>query len=201
MARGRGVIAGHEAGFGNTAVRPKDALSGAGGAGAAGGRAARGAAAEGRRVVVNWKGDWTAPIGRKASTNVMPALESIQNQETLALNGVPPELSFEVRRQVSSVLQTCTKVVFKVFVPSIVSQFALLRSSSSSWEVVATRSTAASEQTRMACYRTATDSHAEKSCSGAGGAGAAAGRVVSGAAARAEGRRGSTAAREQTCVM
>ena len=36
------------------------------------------------------------------------------------------------------------------------------------------RSTAApSEQTRMACYRTATDSHAEKSCSGAGGAGAA----------------------------
>ncbi len=33
------------------------------------------------------------------------------------------------------------------------------------------RSTAASEQTRMACYRTATDSHAisaEKSCSGAG---------------------------------
>jgi hypothetical protein len=49
----------------------------------------------------------------------------------------------------------------------------------------------------MACYRTATDSHAEKRCSGAGGAGAAAGRVVSGAAA--EGR--STAAREQTCVM
>ena len=46
----------------------------------------------------------------------------------------------------------------------------------------------------MACYKTATDSHAEKSCSGAGGAGAAAGRVVSGAAA--EGR--STAAREQT---
>ena len=59
------------------------------------------------------------------------------------------------------------------------------------------RSTAASEQTRMTCYRTATDSHAEKSCSGAGGAGAAAGRVVSGAAA--EGR--STAAREQTRVM
>ncbi len=52
------------------------------------------------------------------------------------------------------------------------------------------RSAAASEQMRMACYRTATDSHAEKSCSGAGGAGAAAGRVVSG-----------TAAREQTCVM
>ena len=42
------------------------------------------------------------------------------------------------------------------------------------------RSTSASKQTRMACYRTATDSHAEKSCSGAGGAGAAAGRVVSG---------------------
>ena len=35
----------------------------------------------------------------------------------------------------------------------------------------------------MACYRTATDLHAEKSGSGAGGAGAAAGRVVSGAAA------------------
>ena len=47
------------------------------------------------------------------------------------------------------------------------------------------------------CYRTATDSHAEKSGSGAGGAGAAAGRVVSGAAA--EGR--STAVREQTRVM
>ena len=59
------------------------------------------------------------------------------------------------------------------------------------------RSTAASEQTRMASYRTATDSHAEKSGSGAGGAGAAAGRVVSGAAA--EGR--STAVREQTRVM
>ncbi len=66
-----------EAGFGNTAVRPKGALSGAGGASAAGGRAAGGAAAEGR-------------------------------------------------------------------------------------------SAAASEQTRMACYRTATDSHAEKSGSGAG---------------------------------
>ncbi len=51
------------------------------------------------------------------------------------------------------------------------------------------RSTAASEQTRMACYRTATDSHAEKSGSGAGGAGAAAGRVVS------------TAVREQIRVM
>ena len=50
---------------------------------------------------------------------------------------------------------------------------------------------------RMACYRTATDPHAEKSGSGAGGAGAAAGRVVSGAAA--EGR--STAVREQTRVM
>ena len=59
------------------------------------------------------------------------------------------------------------------------------------------RSIAASEQTRMACYRTATDLHAEKSGSGAGGAGAAAGRVVSGAAA--EGR--STAVREQTRVM
>ncbi len=59
------------------------------------------------------------------------------------------------------------------------------------------RSTAASEQTRTACRRTATDSHAEKSGRGAGGAGAAGGRVVSGAAA--EGR--STAAREQTCVM
>ena len=58
-------------------------------------------------------------------------------------------------------------------------------------------STAGSEQTRMARSRTATDSHAEKSCSGAGGAGAAAGRVVSGAAA--EGR--STAVREQTRVM
>ena len=65
-------------------------------------------------------------------------------------------------------------------------------------EVLRPKSTAASEQTRMACYRTATDSHAEKSCSGAaGGAGAAAGRVVSGAAA--EGR--STAVREQTRVM
>ena len=54
------------------------------------------------------------------------------------------------------------------------------------------RSAAASEQTRMACYRTATDSHAEKSGSGAG-----LGRVVSGAAA--EGR--SIAVREQTRVM
>ena len=59
------------------------------------------------------------------------------------------------------------------------------------------RSTAASEQTCIACYRTATDPHAEKSGCGAGGAGAAAGRVVSGAAA--EGR--STAVREQTRVM
>jgi hypothetical protein len=51
----------------------------------------------------------------------MPVLESIQNpgQEILrllalnhALNGVPPEFSFEVRRQVSLVLKTCTKVVF-----------------------------------------------------------------------------------------
>ncbi len=37
-----------KAGFGNIAVRPKDAQSGAGGAGAAGGRAAKGGAAEGR---------------------------------------------------------------------------------------------------------------------------------------------------------
>ena len=64
---------------------------------------------------MSWKGDSqaTTPIGRKASTNVMPVLESIQNQEILALNGVPPELSFEVRWQVSLVLKTCTKVVFK----------------------------------------------------------------------------------------
>ncbi len=100
----------NEAGFGNAAVRPKDALSGAGGAGAAGGRSARGAAAEGRSAAV---------------------------------------------------------------------------------------SDVHSEQTRMACYRTATDSHAEQNYSDAGGAGAAAGRVVSGAAA--EGR--STAVREQACVM
>jgi hypothetical protein len=38
----------------------------------------------------------------------------------------------------------------------------------------------ASEQTRMACYRTATSLHAERSCSGAAG-----GRVVSGAAEEA----------------
>jgi hypothetical protein len=45
------------------------------------------------------------------------------------------------------------------------------------------RPDAASEHTRMACYRTAIDSHAAKrGCSGAGGAGAAEGRVVSGAA-------------------
>jgi hypothetical protein len=49
----------------------------------------------------------------------------------------------------------------------------------------------ASEQTRMACYRTA-NLHAERSCSGAAG-----GRVVSGAAAEGHG----TSAREQTCVM
>ena len=49
------------------------------------------------------------------------------------------------------------------------------------------RSAAASEQTRMACYRTATDSHAEKNGSGAGGAGAAEGR--------------STAESQQSCVM
>jgi hypothetical protein len=54
----------------------------------------------------------------------------------------------------------------------------------------------------MACYRTATDSHAEKSCSGAFSAGAAAGRVVSGAAAEGRSTEGrGTAAREQTCVM
>jgi hypothetical protein len=68
------------------------------------------------RVVTSWKGDSqaTAPIGRKASTNVMPVLESIQTQEirVLALNGVPPEFSFEVRRQVSLVLKTRTKVAF-----------------------------------------------------------------------------------------
>ena len=67
---------------------------------------------------MSWKGDSqaTAPIGRKASTNVIPVLESIQTQEILALNhalnGVPPELSFEVRWQVSLVLKTCTKGVF-----------------------------------------------------------------------------------------
>ncbi len=84
IARGRGVASANEAEFGSTAVRPKGALSGAGGAGAAAGRAARGAAA-----------------GAAADA-------------------------------------------------------------------------AASEQTRMACHRTATDSHAKslKSCSGAGGAGA-----------------------------
>ena len=54
-----------------------------------------------------------------------------------------------------------------------------------------------SEQTRMACYRTVTDLHVEKSASGAGGAGAASGRVVSGAAAAGR----STAARDQTRVM
>ena len=64
-------------------------------------------------VIKSWKGDSqaTAPIGRKVSTSVMPVLESIQNQEILALNGVPPELSFEVRWQVSLVRKTCTKVV------------------------------------------------------------------------------------------
>ena len=61
---------------------------------------------------MSWKGDSqaTAPIGRTASTNVMPVLEAIQNQEILALNGVPPELSFEVRWQVS--LVHAPKVVF-----------------------------------------------------------------------------------------
>ena len=65
---------------------------------------------------MSWEGDSqaTAPIGRKASTNVMPVLESIQTQEILALNGVPPELSFEVRWQVSLLVvpKTRTKVVF-----------------------------------------------------------------------------------------
>jgi hypothetical protein len=67
---------------------------------------------------MSWKGgsQATAPICRKASTNVMPVLESTQNQEILALNhalnGVPPELSFEVRRQACLVLKACTKVVF-----------------------------------------------------------------------------------------
>ena len=39
-------------------------------------------------VVMSWEGDSqaTAPIGRKASTNVKPVLESIQKQENLALN-------------------------------------------------------------------------------------------------------------------
>jgi hypothetical protein len=58
------------------------------------------------------------------------------------------------------------------------------------------------KQTRMACSRTATNSHAEKSGRGAGGAGAAGGRVVSGSAAEgrtAEGR--STAASQQTRGM
>ena len=42
----------NEAGFGSTAVRPKDALGGAGGAGAAAGRVVSGAAAEGRSTAV-----------------------------------------------------------------------------------------------------------------------------------------------------
>ncbi len=54
-----------------------------------------------------------------------------------------------------------------------------------------------SEQTCMACRRTASDSRVEKSGRGAGGAGAAGGRVVSGAAAEGH----STAASEQTRVM
>ncbi len=65
------------------------------------------------------------------------------------------------------------------------------------------RSTAASKQTRMACRRTAADSHAEKSGRGAGGAGAAGSRVVTGTAA--EGRLRPCAAPlgagQQTCVM
>jgi hypothetical protein len=42
-------------------------------------------------AIKSWKGDSqaTAPIGRKASTSVMPVLELIQTQEILALNGVP----------------------------------------------------------------------------------------------------------------
>ena len=66
----------------------------------------------------------------------MPVLESIQSQEILALNGVPPELSFEVRRQVSLVLKTCTRVVFLFSQCSL----SLLSwgSSSSPWEVATT---------------------------------------------------------------
>ncbi len=50
----------------------------------------------------------------------------------------------------------------------------------------------------MACYRTATrtDSHALKSGSGAGGAGAAGGRVVSGAAAEVRSTAGSQQVRD-----
>ncbi len=55
------------------------------------------------------------------------------------------------------------------------------------------RSTAASEQTRMDCSRTATDSNAEKSGGGAGGAG-----VAEGTANR---RAGFTAEWLQTCML
>jgi hypothetical protein len=74
-----------------------------------------------KRVKMSWKGDSeaTAPIGRKASTSVMPVLELIQTQEILALNGVPPELFFGVCWQVSLVLKTCTKVVFLFSLNSI----------------------------------------------------------------------------------
>ena len=70
---------------------------------------------------MSWKGDSqaTAPIGRKASTNVMPVLGSIQTQEISALNvriGVPRVLflSRQVGKydEVSLVLKTRTKVVF-----------------------------------------------------------------------------------------
>ncbi len=61
------------------------------------------------------------------------------------------------------------------------------------------RSTAASEQTRTAYRRTATDSHAEKSGRGAGGAGLAGGRFVSGAAAFGRSTAGSLS--QQTCLM
>ena len=57
----------------------------------------------------------------------MPVLESIQNQEILALNGVPTELAFEVRWQVSLVLEDMHQGC--VFVLSMVFQFALLRGS------------------------------------------------------------------------
>ncbi len=76
------------------------------------------------------------------------------------------------------------------------------------------RSTAASEQTPMACRRTATDAYVEKNGRGAGGACAAGGRVTavvlvdvtvavlrpkSAVLRTAEGR--STAGSKQTCVM
>ncbi len=95
---------------------------------------------------MSWRGDpqATAPIGRKASTNVMPVLESIQNQEIgeeiLALNhalkGVPPDLIF--RGTLASILSALDMHQGCVFVLSMVFQFALLRGSNSSWEVVTT---------------------------------------------------------------